>query len=32
MAFPWDTIRYVDLANGLLMEDVKLGFDLALSG
>jgi cellulose synthase/poly-beta-1,6-N-acetylglucosamine synthase-like glycosyltransferase len=32
MAFPWETIRYVDLANGLLMEDVKLGLDFALSG
>jgi cellulose synthase/poly-beta-1,6-N-acetylglucosamine synthase-like glycosyltransferase len=32
MAFPWDTIRYVDLANGLLVEDVKLGLDLARAG
>jgi glycosyltransferase involved in cell wall biosynthesis len=32
MAFPWDTIRHIDLANGLLMEDVKLGLDLALIG
>jgi cellulose synthase/poly-beta-1,6-N-acetylglucosamine synthase-like glycosyltransferase len=32
MAFPWDTIRHVDLANGLLMEDVKLGLDLARAG
>ena len=32
MAFPWDVIRAVDLANGWIVEDVKLGLDLALSG
>jgi cellulose synthase/poly-beta-1,6-N-acetylglucosamine synthase-like glycosyltransferase len=32
MAFPWDTIRDVDLANGLLVEDVKLGLDLTRAG
>jgi cellulose synthase/poly-beta-1,6-N-acetylglucosamine synthase-like glycosyltransferase len=32
MAFPWDMIRSADLANRLIMEDLKLGFDLALAG
>jgi cellulose synthase/poly-beta-1,6-N-acetylglucosamine synthase-like glycosyltransferase len=32
MAFPWDVIRSVDLANGWLVEDLKLGLDLALAG
>jgi cellulose synthase/poly-beta-1,6-N-acetylglucosamine synthase-like glycosyltransferase len=29
MAFPWETLRSVDLASGALVEDVKLGLDLA---
>jgi cellulose synthase/poly-beta-1,6-N-acetylglucosamine synthase-like glycosyltransferase len=32
MAFPWDVIRSADLANGLIVEDVKLGLDLTLAG
>jgi cellulose synthase/poly-beta-1,6-N-acetylglucosamine synthase-like glycosyltransferase len=32
MAFPWDLIRSVDLANGSIVEDLKLGHDLALGG
>jgi cellulose synthase/poly-beta-1,6-N-acetylglucosamine synthase-like glycosyltransferase len=32
MAFPWDLIRSVDLANGSLVEDVKLGLDLTKAG
>lgn len=32
MAFPWDIIRSADLANGLIVEDLKLGLDLALAG
>ena len=28
MAFPWEVIRGVDLANGWLVEDLKLGLDL----
>ena len=32
MAFPWDLIRSVDLASGLIVEDLKLGLDLALAG
>jgi cellulose synthase/poly-beta-1,6-N-acetylglucosamine synthase-like glycosyltransferase len=32
MAFPWDVISTVDLASGLIVEDLKLGLDLALSG
>jgi cellulose synthase/poly-beta-1,6-N-acetylglucosamine synthase-like glycosyltransferase len=32
MAFPWDVIRSVDLASGSLVEDLKLGLDLAAAG
>jgi cellulose synthase/poly-beta-1,6-N-acetylglucosamine synthase-like glycosyltransferase len=32
MAFPWQVIRSVDLANGWLVEDLKLGLDLAAQG
>lgn len=32
MAFPWDLISSADLANRFIMEDLKLGFDLALGG
>jgi cellulose synthase/poly-beta-1,6-N-acetylglucosamine synthase-like glycosyltransferase len=32
MAFPWAVIRSVDLANGWLVEDLKLGLDLASQG
>jgi cellulose synthase/poly-beta-1,6-N-acetylglucosamine synthase-like glycosyltransferase len=32
MAFPWDVIRAADLANGYIVEDLKLGLDLALAG
>jgi len=32
MAFPWEVIRGVDLANGWLVEDLKLGLDLAAQG
>lgn len=32
MAFPWDVIRSVDLASGWIVEDLKLGLDLALNG
>jgi cellulose synthase/poly-beta-1,6-N-acetylglucosamine synthase-like glycosyltransferase len=32
MAFPWDLIRSVNLASNLIMEDLKLGLDLALAG
>ena len=32
MAFPWDVIRSVDLANGWLVEDLKLGLDLTSQG
>ena len=31
MAFPWDCLRSVNLASGELVEDMKLGFDLAIS-
>jgi len=31
MAFPWDIIRSADLASGLIVEDLKLGLDLALA-
>jgi cellulose synthase/poly-beta-1,6-N-acetylglucosamine synthase-like glycosyltransferase len=31
MAFPWDVIRSADLANGWLVEDLKLGLDLAVA-
>ncbi len=32
MAFPWETIRRADLAHGHIVEDMKLGLDLALTG
>jgi cellulose synthase/poly-beta-1,6-N-acetylglucosamine synthase-like glycosyltransferase len=32
MAFPWPVIRSVDLASGYIVEDMKLGLDLALAG
>jgi cellulose synthase/poly-beta-1,6-N-acetylglucosamine synthase-like glycosyltransferase len=32
MAFPWDVIRRVDLANGSIVEDLKLGLNLAQLG
>jgi cellulose synthase/poly-beta-1,6-N-acetylglucosamine synthase-like glycosyltransferase len=32
MAFPWDVIRRADLANEWLVEDLKLGLDLASGG
>lgn len=32
MAFPWDTIRQADLASGNIVEDMKLGLDLAVAG
>ena len=32
MAFPWDAIRAADLASGHIVEDLKLGLDLASAG
>ncbi|MGZ8983179.1 MAG: glycosyltransferase family 2 protein [Methylotenera sp.] len=32
MAFPWSTISNVDLANGNIVEDMKLGIDLSKEG
>ena len=32
MAFPWDVIRRADLASGSIVEDLKLGLDLARLG
>jgi cellulose synthase/poly-beta-1,6-N-acetylglucosamine synthase-like glycosyltransferase len=32
MAFPWALMRSVDLASGSIVEDLKLGLDLALAG
>jgi cellulose synthase/poly-beta-1,6-N-acetylglucosamine synthase-like glycosyltransferase len=32
MAFPWKSIVNVDLANGNIVEDMKLGIDFALAG
>jgi cellulose synthase/poly-beta-1,6-N-acetylglucosamine synthase-like glycosyltransferase len=32
MAFPWDVIRSANLASGSIVEDLKLGLDLALAG
>lgn len=32
MAFPWNLIHSTDLANGWLVEDLKLGLDLAAAG
>jgi len=32
MAFPWELIRQADLAHGNMVEDMKLGVDLAIQG
>jgi cellulose synthase/poly-beta-1,6-N-acetylglucosamine synthase-like glycosyltransferase len=32
MAFPWEQIRSINLASGQIVEDLKLGLDLALAG
>jgi len=32
MAFPWRLLRQADLANGNMVEDMKLGIDLAVQG
>ncbi|MEM9482238.1 MAG: glycosyltransferase family 2 protein [Cyanobacteria bacterium P01_F01_bin.116] len=32
MAFPWATLQDVDLASGNIVEDMKLGLDLAIAG
>ncbi len=32
MAIPWDTVRLSDLANAWIVEDLKLGLDLAVAG
>jgi cellulose synthase/poly-beta-1,6-N-acetylglucosamine synthase-like glycosyltransferase len=32
MAFPWEVIRSTELASGLIVEDLKLGLDLAVAG
>lgn len=32
MAFPWATLKDVDLASGNIVEDMKLGLDLAIAG
>ncbi|MDF5713544.1 MAG: glycosyltransferase [Rhizonema sp. NSF051] len=32
MAFPWSVIRKVNVANGHLLEDLKLGLDLTIAG
>lgn len=32
MAFPWSVISSVDLANGYIVEDMKLGLDLTIAG
>lgn len=32
MAFPWNIISTVDLANGNIVEDMKLGIDLSIAG
>jgi cellulose synthase/poly-beta-1,6-N-acetylglucosamine synthase-like glycosyltransferase len=32
MAFPWDIVRSVDLATGHIVEDLKLGLDVAVGG
>jgi cellulose synthase/poly-beta-1,6-N-acetylglucosamine synthase-like glycosyltransferase len=32
MAFPWNVIGSADIASGLIVEDLKLGLDLALAG
>jgi cellulose synthase/poly-beta-1,6-N-acetylglucosamine synthase-like glycosyltransferase len=32
MAFPWKVVRSTDLASGSIVEDLKLGLDLAVAG
>ncbi|WP_404361167.1 glycosyltransferase family 2 protein [Methylotuvimicrobium sp. KM1] len=32
MAFPWDVLQRADLAHGNMVEDMKMGIDLALQG
>lgn len=32
MAFPWEAIRCVDLATASIVEDMKMGLDLAIAG
>jgi cellulose synthase/poly-beta-1,6-N-acetylglucosamine synthase-like glycosyltransferase len=32
MAFPWDVIRSANLASGWIVEDLRLGLDLAMAG
>ena len=32
MAFPWDVIRSADLSSGFIVEDLKLGLELAAAG
>jgi cellulose synthase/poly-beta-1,6-N-acetylglucosamine synthase-like glycosyltransferase len=32
MAFPWDIIRSADLSSGFIVEDLKLGLELAATG
>jgi cellulose synthase/poly-beta-1,6-N-acetylglucosamine synthase-like glycosyltransferase len=32
MAFPWDAIRSIELSSGSIVEDLKLGLDLAANG
>jgi cellulose synthase/poly-beta-1,6-N-acetylglucosamine synthase-like glycosyltransferase len=32
MAIPWDVVRLSDLAHGWIVEDLKLGLDLAVAG
>lgn len=32
MAFPWSVITTIDLASSSIVEDMKLGFDLAIAG
>jgi len=32
MAFPWSVLSSVDMASGHIVEDMKLGFDLAMAG
>lgn len=32
MAFPWSVVQRVDLASGEIVEDMKLGLDLAIAG
>lgn len=32
MAFPWSVLTSVDVASGHIVEDMKLGFDLAIAG